>query len=98
MIRTEYDQLFIGGSWEVSAGSERIPVCSPHTGEQFGAVPLAIAADVDRAVAAARRAFDGSDWPGLDHQQRIEPVRRLLDIYRTRVTEMTEIRVGSAPG
>ena len=91
MIRTEYDQLFIGGSWEVSAGSERIPVCSPHTGRQFGAVPLAVAADVDRAVAAARRAFDGSDWPRLDHQQRIEPVRRLLDIYRTRVTEMTEV-------
>ena len=46
MIRTEYDQLFIGGAWEVAAGSERIPVCSPHTGRQFGSVPLAVTAEV----------------------------------------------------
>jgi aldehyde dehydrogenase (NAD+) len=57
-IKTEYDKLFIGGKWTEPSTSEVIEVRCPATGEYFGKTPLAAAADVDAAVAAARAAFD----------------------------------------
>jgi aldehyde dehydrogenase (NAD+) len=54
-----YDRLFIGGEWVESASTERIEVISPVTEEPIASVPAASPADVDRAVAAARAAFDG---------------------------------------
>ena len=57
-IETEYDKLFIGGKWTEPSTSEVIEVHCPATGEYVGKVPLAAAADVDAAVAAARAAFD----------------------------------------
>ena len=51
---TEYDKLFIGGKWTEPSTSEVIEVHCPATGEYVGKVPLAAAADVDAAVAAAR--------------------------------------------
>ncbi|HEX5253377.1 MAG TPA: aldehyde dehydrogenase family protein, partial [Mycobacterium sp.] len=53
-IKTEYDKLFIGGKWTEPSTSEVIEVRCPATGEYFGKAPLAAAADVDAAVAAAR--------------------------------------------
>ena len=50
---TEYDRLFIGGRWVEPSTSEVIEVRSPATGEYVGRVPLAAAADVDAACAAA---------------------------------------------
>jgi acyl-CoA reductase-like NAD-dependent aldehyde dehydrogenase len=54
-----YDRLFIGGEWVESASTERIEVISPVTEEPIAPVPAGSPADVDRAVAAARAAFDG---------------------------------------
>ena len=55
---TEYDKLFIGGKWTEPSTSAVIEVHSPATGEYVGKVPLAAAADVDAAVAAARAALE----------------------------------------
>src|SRR5438067_606632 len=54
----EHGQLFIGGELTDPLGSDVIEVISPHTEQVIGRVPHACRADVDRAVAAARRAFD----------------------------------------
>ena len=56
--KTEYDKLFIGGKWVEPSTADVIEVHSPATGEYVGKVPMAAAADVDAACAAARKAFD----------------------------------------
>ncbi len=89
-VRTEYDSLFFGGRWEPSAGRERISVISPHSGESIGSTPAAVEADVDRAVALARQAFDSTSWPHLAPAERAEALTRLLAAYSRRTSEMTE--------
>ncbi len=90
-VRTEYDSLFFGGRWEPSAGAERVPVVSPHTGLEIGSTPGAVPADIDRAVALARHTFDTSPWPNLPPEDRIDAVDRLLGAYSKRTAEMTEV-------
>ena len=69
-FRTEWDQLFIGGKWAAPSSAEVIEVRSPATGEIVGKVPLAVAADVDAACAAARKAFDEGPWPKMSPTER----------------------------
>ena len=58
-----HDKLFIGGEWVASTGRETLEVISPLTEETIAKVPEATTEDIDRAVAAARRAFDDGPWP-----------------------------------
>jgi aldehyde dehydrogenase (NAD+) len=53
------DRLFIGGEWVAPAGGETIDVVNAATEEVMARIPAGIEGDVDRAVAAARAAFDG---------------------------------------
>ena len=57
-----FDQLYIGGQWADPTG-DAIQVTSPHDGSLVGTAAGASVGDVDRAVAAARRAFDAGPWP-----------------------------------
>ncbi|WP_263993595.1 aldehyde dehydrogenase family protein, partial [Mycolicibacterium fallax] len=86
-----YDDLFIGGRWRKPATSERISVISPHTEEPIGEVPHASPADVDRAVQAARAAFDEGPWPRLDVDERIAAVERLAALYAEHTDEMADL-------
>ena len=54
--------MLIGGEWVESVSGEWIDVRSPATGELVGRVPKGTAADVDRAVRAAREAFNDGRW------------------------------------
>ena len=54
----EYDKHYINGEWVASTGSETIDVISASTEEVIGRVPAGSAGDVDKAVAAAKAAFD----------------------------------------
>ncbi len=65
-----HDRLFIGGDWVAPAGADVIEVVSPSTEEVIGRVPEGQRTDVDRAVAAARRAFDQGPWPHLPAEER----------------------------
>ncbi len=53
---------YIGGEWVASEGGETMSVRDPATGEVLHAVQASTPADVDRAVAAAREAFETTDW------------------------------------
>lgn len=64
------ERLFIGGEWVNPDGNGRLTVVSAHSGETFTEVAEASAADIDRAVAAARRAFDQGPWSRLSHAER----------------------------
>ncbi len=55
----KYEKLFINGEWIPSAGSKVIDVINPYTEQTCGQVPAGGAEDVEKAVQAARKAFDG---------------------------------------
>jgi aldehyde dehydrogenase (NAD+) len=86
-----HEKLFIGGEWVDPAGSDVIEVISPHTEEVVGRVPEGTTADIDRAVAAARTAFDEGEWPRMTPQERIAAVQRFSDIYAVRMMDMAQI-------
>ncbi|MDO7840791.1 aldehyde dehydrogenase family protein [Sphingomonas immobilis] len=63
-------ELYIDGAWVTSDGNETITVDDPSTGEPLTTIAAASAADVDRAVAAARRAFRAGPWPAMPAARR----------------------------
>lgn len=87
-FKTEWDKLFIGGKWVDPATSDVIEVHSPATGELVGKVPLASAADVDAACAAARKAFDEGPWPQMSPDERAEILGRAVKIMEERGDEL----------
>ncbi len=52
---TDYDKLYIGGKWVAPATDQVLEVFSPATEERVGSCPVASPADIDDAVATARR-------------------------------------------
>ncbi|MEU2509379.1 aldehyde dehydrogenase [Streptomyces sp. NPDC007863] len=83
--------LFIGGRWAEPAGRDSIEVVSPVTEQVVGRVPHATPEDVDRAVAAAREAFDHGPWPRMTPAERIEIVTRIKDGLLARHQELAEL-------
>ncbi len=83
--------LYLGGRWETPAGTGTIEVISPHTEQPIARVPEPTRADVDRAVTAARAAFDHGPWPRLDPAERIRIVRTLAERYRPRQEELAQL-------
>jgi len=86
-----YDKLFIGGEWVEPATSNIIDVISPHSEEPVGRVPEGSDADIDRAVAVARDAFDNGPWPRMTPVERLEILQRFAGIYASRLDEMAEV-------
>ncbi|WP_406628310.1 aldehyde dehydrogenase [Patulibacter brassicae] len=85
--QTTIDQqhLFIGGAWVAPRGGHRIAVISASTEEPIGSVPEATNADVDAAVAAARRAFeDPTGWATWEPERRAATLERLADALDAR--------------
>src|SRR5258708_36955986 len=64
-------QLLIGGKWQAAASGKEFETFNPATGQVIARVAEGDAVDVDRAVAAARRAFEGewSRWSPYDRQR-----------------------------
>jgi aldehyde dehydrogenase (NAD+) len=73
-------QLLIGGKWVPASSGEEIDAINPADGNVIGRLARGNAADVDRAVAAARAAFEGpwSRWKPLERQQLLMRINDLL--------------------
>ena len=84
-------KLFIDGEWIESSHGKRIAVFDPSTGREIAQVVDASDQDVDRAVAAARRAFDDGRWSGLAPYQRERLIERLADLLEAAIAEMAEL-------
>lgn len=87
----ERTELFIAGEWVPPSTGATIEIVSPHTEQVIGHAPAAAPADVDRAVAAARSAFDSGPWPLLHPRERIAAVERIAAAYKERRAEMAEL-------
>ncbi|MGN6805024.1 MAG: aldehyde dehydrogenase family protein, partial [Trinickia sp.] len=81
-------KFYIDGEWVAPAGNARLPVIDPCTETPFSEIALGDARDVDRAVAAARRAF--TTFSLTDPAERIALVRRILDAYLARYDEIAD--------
>jgi aldehyde dehydrogenase (NAD+) len=93
-----YDKLFIDGMWVSPSSTESIQVVSPFTEQVVAEVPAAARADVDKAVAAARHAFDHGPWPRLSPAERMDAMRRLdeqFDKYHEQLAALITDEMGS---
>jgi aldehyde dehydrogenase (NAD+) len=93
---THARELYIAGVWEPQSGTGSIDVRSASTEEVIGSVPEGTAADVDRAVRAARAAFDG-DWGQTTVQERVQWLRKLADALKQR-TELIASTISQEVG
>ncbi|WP_055750420.1 aldehyde dehydrogenase [Frankia sp. AvcI1] len=87
----EHRELFIDGRWVGATTEETLAVVSPATEETIGVVAAAGIGDVDRAVAAARRALDDGPWARATPPQRVAALVRLADALRARADELAEV-------
>jgi betaine-aldehyde dehydrogenase len=84
-------QLYINGEFVTAATAATIDVIDPATTEVIAKAPDASAADVDRAVAAARAAFDEGPWKDTTAQDRGRVLFKLAQIVRDRADELAEL-------
>ena len=89
--------LFIDGEWVASSHGKTLAVHDPSTGREIAAIVDASDADADRAVAAARAAFDDGRWSGLASYARERVIARLADLIDANIDEQAEL-YAIAPG
>ncbi len=85
------DRLYIGGELVAPAGTGTIDVINPFTEEVCGRVPDGTEADVDAAVAAARKTFDTTDWSTRPASERAEILSKASAIITSRMDELAEL-------
>ncbi|MBV9040703.1 MAG: aldehyde dehydrogenase family protein, partial [Acidimicrobiia bacterium] len=84
------DVLYIGGEWVAPASGKTIEVINPATEEVVGVVPEGSESDMDRAVEAARKAFDEGPWPQTTPKERADMIRALSQGIQARSQEFAE--------
>jgi (Z)-2-((N-methylformamido)methylene)-5-hydroxybutyrolactone dehydrogenase len=86
-------KMFVGGQWVDAASNDVFESHNPYTGKPWALIPRAGAADADRAVRAAHKAFTGGDWPKMTASQRGALLRRLGDLIVEKARHLAEIEV-----
>ncbi|ONH30887.1 aldehyde dehydrogenase [Pseudofrankia asymbiotica] len=87
------DAFFIDGGWAAPSGPDRFGVISPSSEDVVGEVPLATGGDIDRAVAAARAAFDDGPWPRMTPAERGEVLARAAKLLAERAGQIAAVTV-----
>ena len=85
----ERDKLYIDGSWVASAGSGTIDVINSTTEEVMGRIPEGTPDDVDKAVKAARAAFDS--WSQTSVEERAKYLTRITEGLQARMDEIATV-------
>jgi acyl-CoA reductase-like NAD-dependent aldehyde dehydrogenase len=92
-MRKESFQMLINGEWVDSITGETFNTYNPATGELIANIPQGTKEDVDRAVAAARHAFDHGKWPKFPAGRRAKVLNKIAAIMRSRFDELVELEV-----
>jgi aldehyde dehydrogenase (NAD+) len=85
------DRFFIDGTWAAASSDKKIDVINSGTEELFARVAEAQQADVNRAVAAARKAFDRGPWPRMKHAERAKYLRAIAQELGKRSDDLAQI-------
>jgi phenylacetaldehyde dehydrogenase len=84
-------RMLIGGKWADAASGKTFPTYNPSTGEVLAHVAEGDKEDVDRAVAAARAAFDKGPWRKLVPSERARLMWKLADLLEKRLEEFAQL-------
>ena len=82
-------KFYIGGEWRLAGSSDLHPIFDPVTEAAIDSIPWATEAEVGEAVAAARGAF--GSWSTTPKQERVDCLRRLIEVYERRLEEMGRV-------
>jgi aldehyde dehydrogenase (NAD+) len=81
-------KFYIDGKWVDPAEARDFSVINPATEEAIATISLGGALDVDRAVAAAKRAFDS--YCETSPEERLKLLRRIIEVYQSKIDEMAD--------
>ena len=84
-------RMLIGPDWVEAVSGKRIDSLNPATGQLLARVPAGDAADLDRAVAAARASFDSGVWRDMTGAQRARVLWRMADLMEAHIDELAEL-------
>ena len=85
------DKLFIGGAWVEAHSGRQLEIVSPDTEQVAFRVAEADETDMDRAVAAARKAFDEGPWQWMSPGERVAAMTRLVAALKKREPELAAV-------
>ena len=89
-------QLYIDGKWVDGSSDEQLEVINPATEDVIATVPQASTHDVDRAVAAARRAYEDGPWPRMSARERSDALVRFVQGIADRRSEIVDVIIAEA--
>jgi aldehyde dehydrogenase (NAD+) len=90
------NRLYIDGKWVDGSSDEELEVVNPATEEVIAKVPQASIDDVDRAVEAARRAFEDGPWPRMAPRERSDILLRFVQTLADRRSELVDMIIAEA--
>ncbi|MEP7259867.1 MAG: aldehyde dehydrogenase [Usitatibacter sp.] len=87
-------RMLIGGAWVAASDGKTFESVDPFTGRAWAKVPMATKADVDSAVAAARKAFESGEWPKFTPAMRAKCLRKLATLLEeSSAEELANVQV-----
>jgi acyl-CoA reductase-like NAD-dependent aldehyde dehydrogenase len=89
-------RLYIDGAWCGAGDGRTYDLPNPATEEIVARVPNATRADMERAIAAARRAFDDGPWPRTTKHERSRLIRRIIDGMEKRKEDLRQLLISAA--
>ncbi|KAI3870589.1 hypothetical protein MKW92_037069 [Papaver armeniacum] len=90
-VKVNYTKLFINGEFVNSASGKTFPTLDPRTGNVIAHVAEGDAEDINRAVAAARKAFDEGPWPKMTAYERSRVLLRFADLIDKHTDELAAL-------
>jgi aldehyde dehydrogenase (NAD+) len=84
----DFRQFYIDGKWVSPAKAQDLVVVNPTTEQPFATISLGSAEDVDKAVAAARKAF--ASYSETTVPERLAMLERIVEVYKSKMDEMAE--------
>ena len=85
--------MLIDGDWTRGETEDTFQCVDPYSGEPWGRIPQAASSEVNRAVAAARRAFDRDGWPHTSAAERASLLRSLARRIETHADELAHVQI-----
>lgn len=92
-LKRDYYQMIINGERVDGSSNERFTTYNPATGEPLAEVAKATEEDVNKAVAAARNAFENGKWRRFPVNKRSRIMMKIASIMRSRFNELVELEV-----